>query len=121
MNNVQEWVNTITEFVDSARDVNDREYSEIIHKATKLNDYRETAKTLEEELASLQIADDTPGRISEKYSRYLGLTGELAELNKTINQYGDLPADILQAKAAVEQKERRRMEVKNLLDNRMIQ
>ncbi|XP_011299940.1 uncharacterized protein [Fopius arisanus] len=116
----QKKVNFITDFVDSARELNEREYSEIIHKLTKLNEYRETVGNLENELAGLDVADDYPDRILEKYSRYLGATGELAELNKVINYYGDLPADILQAKAAVEQKEKRRLEVKNLLDERMM-
>ncbi|XP_015112594.1 uncharacterized protein LOC107038183 isoform X2 [Diachasma alloeum] len=120
VNNAQERVNFITDFVDSARECNEREYSEIIHKATKLNEYRETARNLENELARLDVADVYPDRILEKYSYYLGATGELAELNKIVNQYGELPADILQAKAAVEQKEKRRLEVKNLLDERMM-
>ncbi|XP_063995780.1 uncharacterized protein LOC135173083 [Diachasmimorpha longicaudata] len=120
VNNTQERVSFITDFVDTAREFNEREYSDIIHKATKLNEYREAARNLENELCGLDVADDYPERILEKYSYYLGATGELAELNKTVNQYGELPADILQAKAAVEQKERRRVEVKNMLDERMM-
>uniref|UniRef100_A0A6V7K5D7 Uncharacterized protein n=1 Tax=Bracon brevicornis TaxID=1563983 RepID=A0A6V7K5D7_9HYME len=121
VNNAQEKVNFISDFVESGRDEIETEYSDMVHKATKLNEYREAARNLENELDELDINDDFPDRILEKYKKYLGATGELAELNKIIGQYGDLPTEILQARAVVEQKEKRRIEVKNLLDQRMIQ
>lgn len=116
---VQEKVQIITDIIDCSRENSEVQYSETVQNATKLNDYKRVIDNLEEELAGMSMSDDGPEPILAKYKHCLGATGELAELTKSLNLYGDLPPDIRQAKAVVEQTEKRRQEIKYLLDKKM--
>ncbi|XP_034940399.1 protein NETWORKED 1B-like [Chelonus insularis] len=119
LNTLQGKVNNLTEIIVSSKEGNESESSNIIHKTTKLNDYKCVYKSLEDELANLKVTEDYAQNILGKYKQYMQTSGELADINESLSQYGDLPADILQAKAVVEQLEKRRQEVKRLLDEKM--
>lgn len=119
---VQEKVQYICDIIDNERDDNknsEYQYSEIIQNQTKLNDYKRIIDNLEKELFDMTIDNDGPDEILKKYKYCMGASGELAELTKSLNYYQNLPPDIRQAKAVVEQTEKKRQQVKYLLDKKM--
>lgn len=119
LHTVQEKVSSLTELINTSKLDEEIDYSEMIHNATKLNDYKKTCDNLDQELAEMQLTDDFPEKIISKYKQCMQSTGELAELNSFLSQYGYLPPDILEAKAYLEQQEKRRQEVKNKLDEKL--
>ncbi|XP_044009913.1 uncharacterized protein LOC122853481 [Aphidius gifuensis] len=126
---VQEKVQYICDIIDNERDFggggggdnknSEYQYSEIIQNQTKLNDYKRIIDNLEKELIDMSIDNDGPDAILKKYKYCMGASGELAELTKSLNYYQNLPPDIRQAKAVVEQTEIKRQQVKYLLDKKM--
>ncbi|XP_057318510.1 uncharacterized protein LOC130663355 isoform X1 [Microplitis mediator] len=118
---IQENVNSLNEFIIAKSKDSENDYTNLIHKSTKLNDYNETFNNLEQELAVMKVTDDYPNKILEKHKEYMQSAGELATINKSLSQYGDLPPDILQARAVIEQLEKRRQETKRLLEEKMHQ
>ncbi|KOC68402.1 hypothetical protein WH47_03560 [Habropoda laboriosa] len=81
-------------------------YCNNISLSTKLGEYQQTVKKLESDLVDMQIEDLYPQKILNKYDKYLEMAGELAELNQCLRQYGDLPPNLLHAKALVEVKQK---------------
>ncbi|XP_074099502.1 uncharacterized protein LOC141527757 isoform X2 [Cotesia typhae] len=118
---VQENVNSLNEFIVAKSKDNENDYANIVHKSTKLNDYNKALSAKEQELALMDIPHDYQNKILEKHKEYMQSAGELATINKSLSQYGDLPPDILQARAVVEQLEKKRQETKRLLEEKMHQ
>ncbi|XP_031832446.1 uncharacterized protein LOC116426918 [Nomia melanderi] len=105
LSHLQEAVNTIEEFVkDSQKDQTDSYCNQVL-LSTKLKEYKQTVEKLETDLTEMQIEDLYPQKILNKYNKYMEMCGELAELNQDLNQYGDLPPNLLQAKALIEVKQ----------------
>ena len=106
LNNLQEAVNSLESFIEDAQKEHDDNYCNRVSLSTKLQEYQQTTEKLETDLLDMQIEDVYPQKILNKYNRYLEMSGELAELNQCLNQYGDLPPNLLQAKALLEVKQK---------------
>lgn len=104
LNRLQEAVNSLECFLENTQKEQENVYCNKITLSTKLNEYQQTLETLEADLIDMQIEDLYPQDILNKYHRYLEMSGELAELKQYLNQYGDLPPNLLQAKALLEVK-----------------
>ncbi|XP_003706401.1 uncharacterized protein LOC100882854 [Megachile rotundata] len=104
LNSLQEAVNSVESFIEDARKEQEDNYCNRVSLMVKLKEYEQTAKKLEAELMDMQIEDLYPQKILNKYHKYLEMSGELAELNQYLSQYGDLPPNLLQAKALLEVK-----------------
>ncbi|XP_034173206.1 uncharacterized protein LOC117601054 [Osmia lignaria lignaria] len=106
LNNLQEAVSSLESFIEDAQKEHDDNYCNRVSLSTKLQEYQQTTEKLETDLLDMQIEDVYPQKILNKYNRYLEMSGELAELNQCLNQYGDLPPNLLQAKALLEVKQK---------------
>ncbi|CAK9806209.1 hypothetical protein ANTQUA_LOCUS4761 [Anthophora quadrimaculata] len=106
LNRLQEAVNSLESFIEDSQKKQEDIYCSNISLSTKLGEYKQTVKKLESELIDMQIEDLYPKKILNKFDKYLEMTGELADLNQCLRQYGDLPPNLLQAKALVEVKQK---------------
>lgn len=106
LNTLQEAVNSVETFIKNAHKEQEDNYCNRISLAVKVNEYEQTIKKLEAELMDMQVEDIYPQKILNKYHRYLEMSGELAELNHCLSKYGDLPPNLLQAKALLEVKQK---------------
>lgn len=106
LNRLQDAVNTVESFIESTQKEQEDIYCNRISLSTKLKEYQQTVEKLETDLIDMQIEDLYPQKILNKHHRYLEMLGELADLNQSLSQYGDLPANLLQAKALVDVKQK---------------
>lgn len=102
--NLQEAVNNIKELVEEGQKHEEENHCNRVYLMTKLDEYKQTVKKLEDDLTELQVKNFYPQIILTKYDRYLEMCGELSEIDKCLSQYGDLPPNLLQAKALLEAK-----------------
>ncbi|XP_076751281.1 uncharacterized protein LOC143423670 [Xylocopa sonorina] len=106
LNPLQKALNSLECFIDETRKEQEDVYCNSVSLSTKLKEYRQTVEKLEVDLKAMEIEDLHPQKILNRYNRYLDMLGELAELNHSLSQYGDLPPNLLQAKALVEVKQK---------------
>ncbi|XP_033219406.1 uncharacterized protein LOC117174411 [Belonocnema kinseyi] len=83
-----------------------REEPERLLILTKLNAYKDKVSKLEKQLEDLEIGELHPDIILKKSTVCMEKLSELAELNIYLSQYGDLPPNLLQAKAVLESKKK---------------
>ncbi|XP_043283447.1 uncharacterized protein [Venturia canescens] len=102
---VRESTESLQKFVETEWANNEEEYANRIFLATKLNDFRQTAEKLQESLDQQVPADLYPQKLLEKYETYLELLEESKALDKTLEKYGDLPPNLLEARMKLEEKE----------------
>jgi len=112
-------VESLQEVVETAINKNEEEYANRIFMATKVNDYRQTIEQLEGNLNEMGVTDSYADTILEKYNAYLELTKELAEVDESLSKYGDLPPNLLEARAMVEEKEKYLKELDQSLFEKM--
>ncbi|KZC04177.1 hypothetical protein WN55_02066 [Dufourea novaeangliae] len=106
VNQMQQNVNSLERSVEDSQKEQEDNYCNQVLWSTKLKEYKQTVEKLEAELTTMQIDDLYPQKILNKYDRYIELRGELAEVNQCLSQYGDLPPNLLQAKALLEVKQK---------------
>ncbi|XP_076279885.1 uncharacterized protein LOC143208871 isoform X2 [Lasioglossum baleicum] len=104
LTDLQEVVNDIKELVEEGQKDEEDNRCNQVFLMTKLDEYKQTVKKLEVDLTKMQVDDLYPQNILNKYDRYLEMCGELSEIDKCLSQYGDLPPNLLQAKALLEAK-----------------
>lgn len=105
LNHLQAAVSSLESFTQNAHKEREDIYCNRISMSSRLTEYQQTVEKLETDLKDMQIEDLYPQKILNKYDRYLEMSGELADLNQCLSQYGDLPPNLLQAKALVEAKQ----------------
>ncbi|XP_076668634.1 uncharacterized protein LOC143369080 [Andrena cerasifolii] len=105
LNRLQEVLSSCEGFVEDAQKEQDL-YCNRISLSTKLKEYQQTVEKLEADLTDLEIEDLYPQKILNKYNSYLEMSGELADLNRCLSHYSDLPPNLLQAKALLECKQK---------------
>ncbi|XP_053991462.1 uncharacterized protein LOC128890961 [Hylaeus anthracinus] len=104
LNHLQEAVSSLECFLENAQKEQEDTDCDKMSLSIKLNEYQQTMENLEADLEDMNIQDLYPQEILEKYHKYLETLGELAELKEYLSQYGDLPPNLLQAKAQLEVK-----------------
>ncbi|XP_015598160.1 uncharacterized protein LOC107269138 [Cephus cinctus] len=111
--NLEKKLTTVQDAVVSVKDITEKyeadsenHYTNEILMNTKLNEYKEALDKLIAELDSMDVADLDPDTIRKKSKKFLEVQGELAEVNQFLKQYGNVPPNLLQAKALVAAKQK---------------
>ncbi|XP_076245694.1 uncharacterized protein LOC143186129 [Calliopsis andreniformis] len=105
LNHLQEAVTSLENFVEDTQKDQDI-YCNRISLSMKLKEYQQTVDKLKADITYMELEDIYPQKILNKYNKYLETLGEVAELNQYLSQYGDLPPNLLQAKALLENKKK---------------
>lgn len=106
LDQLQEAVNSLQGFIENSQKEQNDIYCTRASMCAKLKDYMQTIENLEKDIRNMEIDDLYPKKMLNKYDSYLEMLGELTELNQWLSQYGDLPPNLLQAKALVTIKEK---------------
>ncbi|XP_014217896.1 AUGMIN subunit 1-like [Copidosoma floridanum] len=93
----------------------ENEESNRILWSSRLHDYKDTVKKLEEELNELNIKEIGIEAIQQKSSILMEKLNDLVELDQELSKYKDLPPNLLQAKNALENKRKEQQAVENAL------
>ncbi|XP_076657813.1 uncharacterized protein LOC143361957 [Halictus rubicundus] len=104
LTDLQEAVNNIEELVEEGQKDEEDSHCNQVFLMTKLKEYKQTVEKLEVDLTEMQVEDLYPQNIVNKYDKYLEMCGELSEIDQCLSQYGDLPPNLLQAKALLDVK-----------------
>ena len=95
------------------------EESERLLILSKLNTYKDTVMKMEKQLEELQVADFHPDIILKKSQVCMEKLRELAELDEYLSQYGELPPNLLQAKAVLESKKKELENIDRMIMERL--
>lgn len=106
LDQLQEAVTSLEGFIENSQKEQTDIYCNHASMCARLKEYQQTVENLETDITKMQIDHLYPKKILNKYYSYLEMLGELAELNQWLSQYGDLPPNLLQAKALVEIKQK---------------
>ncbi|XP_011500308.1 PREDICTED: uncharacterized protein LOC105364142 [Ceratosolen solmsi marchali] len=87
--------------------------------SNKLYDYKGAIKKLELELDNLQIQEFGLDKTLQKSLLLMDKMNELNQLNLTLERYGDLPPNLIQAKNMLESKSEELKEIKTLIFDKM--
>ncbi|XP_026673844.1 uncharacterized protein LOC108630266 isoform X2 [Ceratina calcarata] len=102
LDQLQEAASSLECFIQNSQEEQNDIYYNRATMSARLKEYQQTTEKLERDITNMQIDDLYPKEILNKYHSYLEMSGELAELNQWLSQYGNLPPNLLQAKALVE-------------------
>lgn len=84
---------------------------------SKLVEYNATVGTLETEIVSLKLEQLGPDATLDKFDKFMGRKTQLADIEVALTQYRDLPPNLLEAKALLENKQREYNEVNKEYEN----
>lgn len=105
LNYLMENVSLIKNSVEEKETDYKNEYSNYKLLTSKLVEYNETASAMEANIKTLNLEEFEPDKLLDKYKKLIERKGRLAEINQTLKPFGDLPPNLLQAKAMLEKKE----------------
>lgn len=111
LDHLQDAVDSLQNTIDTTEKEKDSLYCNKVFLSTKLREYQQAVEKLETDLNDMEVGELYPEKILNKYKLYLESTSKLADVNKLLAQYGDLPPNLLQAKLLLESK---RKEYENL-------
>lgn len=111
---IQEAVNLLENAINTTEERDDL-YCNKMFLSTKLKEYEQTVERLEADLDEMQVDEIYPEKILDKYKLYLEKKGKLADLNQTLDQYHDLPPNLLQAKILLEEKRKENEKLEQML------
>ena len=125
-NDLQEKLNRIRKEIQQIEDTlqlkmsNDENIeSDRILWSDRLHKYKEAIEKLQQELDALQSEEIGIDKTLQKSSLLMNKLNDLSELNNSLEPYGDLPPNLLQAKNMLEDKQRELEEIENLIYNKM--
>lgn len=95
------------------------EESERLLILSKLNTYRDKVAKMNEQLEDLDVDDLHPDIIMKASSLCMEKLAELAELNKHLSKYANLPPNLLQAKAELESKKKELEKIERMIDEKL--
>lgn len=87
--------------------------------STKLTDYKRTIKMLEDELSAMNSQEIGPDRSFEKSNLLMEKLEELADLNKFLEHFSELPPNILQAKSVLQSKKQELEEIEHMINSKI--
>lgn len=106
LDHVQNEVDSLQNTVDTTEKDKNTLHCNKVFLSTKLKEYQQAVEKLETDLSDMQVDELYPEKILNKYKLYLESTIELADVNQSLVQYGDLPPNLLQAKLLLESKKK---------------
>ncbi|EZA60724.1 hypothetical protein X777_13964 [Ooceraea biroi] len=99
-------VDTLKDTIDETEKDRDSLYCNKVFLSTKLKEYEQAVEKLEADLSGMQVDEQYPEKILDKYNLYLERKSKLANLNQSLAQYGELPPNLFQAELLVESKKK---------------
>ncbi|EZA47572.1 hypothetical protein X777_15638 [Ooceraea biroi] len=110
-------VDTLKDTIDETEKDRDSLYCNKVFLSAKLKEYKQAVEKLEADLSGMQVDEQYPEKILDKYILYLERKSKLANLNQSLAQYGELPPNLFQAELLVESK---RKEYENQMSIRLV-
>lgn len=113
INCLQMSIDNVDDIVQNAKKDAEDSYSQNTFMTMKLKEYNQTLEKLEANLNNMRDIDLEPEMILEKYKQYINMTEQVVKLDQFLDQYNDLPPDLLQAKILLENKQKEYEELEN--------
>ena len=119
LDSVKKNVDSLEKKIETLLEDYKQQESERLLILTKLNTYKDKVTKLQKQLDDLEVGELHPDMILKKSTVCMEKLAELAELNKYISQYGDLPPNLLQAKAVLESKKKELEKIDRMVMERL--
>ncbi|KAK2580667.1 hypothetical protein KPH14_007770 [Odynerus spinipes] len=114
-------INCLQQSIDNANNIihnlkkdTEDSHSQHIFMSMKLKEYNQALEKLETDLQNMHVMDLEPERILEKYKQYVNMTEQVVKLDEFLDQYKDLPPNLLQARLFLKNKQEEYEKLQNI-------